>query len=141
MDERIRGCEVEATSAVTVPKPTIHGEITVSLADEEKSVSPFIAQNLAEHLALSDPKLRERVTKKILRTFLQANLCMLGALLVVFLADIALLATGFQAAGDRLIDSGVIKVLIGATVVEAGALMVILDRTLKGVPDGTPDGR
>ena len=59
----------------------------------------------------------------------------------MFLADIALLATGFQAAGDRLIDSGVIKVLIGATVVEAGALMVILDRTLKGVPDGTPDGR
>jgi hypothetical protein len=33
---------------------------------------------------------------------------------------------GFQNADQRLIDAGVIKVLIGATVVEVGALMVII---------------
>jgi len=51
---------------------------------------------------------------------------MLGALGTVFVVDTALLAFGLQNADQRLIDSGVIKVLIGATVVEVGALMVII---------------
>ena len=44
----------------------------------------------------------------------------------VFVVDTALLTSGLQNADQRLIDSGVIKVLIGATVVEVGALMVII---------------
>ena len=51
---------------------------------------------------------------------------MLGALGIVFAVNTILLTSGFQNADQRLIDSGVIKVLIGATVVEVGALMVII---------------
>jgi len=57
---------------------------------------------------------------------LKANLYMLAALGVVFAVDTILLGLGFQNADQRLIDAGVIKVLIGATVVEVGALMVII---------------
>ena len=41
---------------------------------------------------------------------------MLGALGTVFVVDTALLAFGLQNADQHLINSGVIKVLIGATV-------------------------
>jgi hypothetical protein len=104
---------------------------TVSLAIQEEFFGPFVARTLDEHIRHGEHDLRERIAKKTLRIFLRANLYMLAALGVVFVVDTALLAFGFQSADQRLadqrlIDSGVIKVLIGATVVEVGALMVII---------------
>jgi hypothetical protein len=99
---------------------------TVSLAIQEEFFGPFVARTLDEHIRQGEHDLRERIAKKTLRIFLRANLYMLAALGAVFVVDTALLAFGFQSADQRLIDSGVIKVLIGATVVEVGALMVII---------------
>jgi|SRR3954452_5958931 hypothetical protein len=99
---------------------------TVSLAVQEEIFGPFVARTLDEHIRQGEHDLRERVAKKTLRIFLKANLYMLGALGIIFAVDTVLLACGLQKADQRLIDSGVIKVLIGATVVEVGALMVII---------------
>jgi hypothetical protein len=104
---------------------------TVSLAIQEEFFGLFVARTLDEHIRHGEHDLRERIAKKTLRIFLRANLYMLAALGAVFVVDTALLAFGFQSADQRLadqrlIDSGVIKVLIGATVVEVGALMVII---------------
>ncbi len=99
---------------------------TVSLAVQEEFFGPFVARTLDEHIRQGEHDLRERIAKKTLRIFLRANLYMLAALGAVFVVDTALLAYGFQSADQRQIDSGVIKVLIGATVVEVGALMVII---------------
>jgi len=116
----------QQTPAVGISSTSSIGQPTVSLAVQEKVFGSFVARTLDEHIRQGEHDLCERVAKKTLRIFLTANLYMLGALGVVFAVDTALLAFGFQKADQRLIDSGVIKVLIGATVVEVGALMVII---------------
>jgi hypothetical protein len=125
MGEEIQGLP-QQSSVVGISSAVSIGQPTVSLAIEEKVFAPFVARTLDEHIRQGEHDLRERVAKKTLRIFLTANLYMLGTLGVVFAVDTALLAFGLQSADQRLIDSGVIKVLIGATVVEVGALMVII---------------
>jgi len=126
MAENGREQTVSADGAGVLPRPEISGESSVSLVFEERTVHRDGIQSVAERIALGEHDLRERVTGKILDGFLRANLYMLAALGVVFVVDTALLAAGLQSADNRLIDAGVIKVLIGATVVEVGVLMVTI---------------
>jgi hypothetical protein len=116
----------QQTPANGMPGISSIGQSTVSLSTQEEVFGPFVARTLDEHIRQGEHDLRERIAKKTLRIFLRANLYMLAALGAVFVVDTALLAFGLQSADQRLIDSGVIKVLIGATVVEVGALMVII---------------
>jgi hypothetical protein len=125
MGEESRG-RAQGISTDGIPSAVSFGQPTVSLAVEEKFFAPFVARTLDEHIRQGEHDLRERVAKKTLRIFLTANLYMLGALGIVFAVDTILLTSGFQNVDQRLIDSDVIKVLIGATVVEVGALMVII---------------
>jgi hypothetical protein len=118
--------EVLVIGAEAIPTTVAFGQSTISLAEEEGKYTPFVASTLGEHIALGEHDLRERIAKETLRIFLKSNLYVLGALGIVFAMDSALLVSGFQSADQRLIDAGVIKVLIGATVVEVGALMVII---------------
>ena len=116
----------QQTSVAGISSTSSTGQPTVSLAEEEKAFALCVAGMLDEHIRQGETDLRERVAQRTLGIFLTANFYVLGTLGVVFAVDIALLALGLQNADQRLIDSGVIKALIGATVVEGGALMVIM---------------
>jgi hypothetical protein len=116
----------QQTSVAGISSTSSADQPTVSLAEEEKVFAPFVARMLDEHIRQGERDLRERVAQKTLGIFMTTNFYMLGTLGVVFTVDTALLALGLQNPDQRLINSGVIKALIGATVVEGGALMVIM---------------
>lgn len=112
-----------------VPDPlgtTGPGPDVVRLADEERD----IPEDIARIVALGDLKIRRQAAPQVLRIFYTTNLAVLLLLFVLFLADVILLATGVETARDRIIDHGVIKTLIGATVVQTGAIMITMTRYL-----------
>ena len=73
---------------------------------------------VADSIALSDAALRQDVTKRIVRAFLQVNGVVLATVLVMFVVDCAFLGFGTVKAADRLVSTNVLMSLIGATTVQ-----------------------
>ena len=105
------------------------------LSEEEREISP----NVAEQVALRDQEVRARVTedvaRRVMNVFFITNIAVLSFVLLLFIADIALITTGHETPGQRVIDRGVVKVLIGATVVQVGMIMITMARYLFPKPD------
>ena len=70
--------------------------------------------------------MREYAAQRILLIFFIGNVTVLTFLAAVFGVDWWLMANKLEAARERIIDSGVVKALIGATTVQVGALMVTI---------------
>ena len=75
-------------------------------------------------------KLRKKVSREITALFVSANKWMLIGLGAIYLVQSVLELTGHQTPNDRIIDSTVIKTLIGATTVQLGAIALSMARFL-----------
>lgn len=85
---------------------------------------------VAEHIALRDQGLREKLAYWIIGAFIVANLFTLLALAWLVTLDQSNIRSHMIAAGDRIITNQVIMALLGATTVQVGAIMVIVARYL-----------
>jgi hypothetical protein len=63
--------------------------------------------------------IRQDTARRLLMIFTITNVAVLIFLFLLALSDIILIATNHQPATARIIDRGVVKTLIGATVVES----------------------
>jgi hypothetical protein len=105
----------------------------VRLADEEKDIPADLTRIIAEgelEIHRGDLAIRQAAADRLLMIFAITNIAVLGFLFLVFAADVVLVATGSEPATARIIDRGVVKTLIGATVVQVGTLMVAMARYL-----------
>ena len=86
--------------------------------------------SVADHVALQDANLRQRVAYWTIGTFIGANLVTLFALGYLASLDQSNIASKLITPGDRIITSQVFMALLGATTVQVGAIMVIIARYL-----------
>ena len=109
-----------ATIAITGYPPTI------DLGKEAERVGVSVA----DHVALQDANLRKNVAYCTIGTFIGANLVTLIALGYLARLDQSNIASKLITPGDRIITSQVFMALLGATTVQVGAIMVIIERYL-----------
>jgi hypothetical protein len=95
---------------------------TVALTEAEKA----FPRNVAEKIALDEADMRKQMANRVMRLFRFANLAVLGLVVVIFASEAVMPYLGVIQARDRVIDSDVIKVLIGATAVQVGIIMVTI---------------
>lgn len=105
----------------------------VRLADEERDIPADLTRIIAEgelEIHRGDLVIRQAAADRLLRIFAITNITVLVFLILVFIADVGLVATDHAPATARIIDRGVVKTLIGATVVQVGTLMLAMARYL-----------
>ena len=81
-----------------------------------------------EEIALTDSRVRTRVTYVIVSAFIVANLLTLAGVAYVFQADNAHILDKLTAPDNRVITSNVVITLISATTVQLGALALIMGK-------------
>jgi hypothetical protein len=91
---------------------------------------PFSPPSVADQIALSDARVRARVSYVIIGAFLVVNLATLLGLYLIYLADAAELQAKLVAPNQRVIDSRVVMTLLGATTVQLGSMAVIMAKYL-----------
>ena len=96
----------------------------VSLSKWEGSVS------VAEHIALTDAKVRQNVSYVVTCAFVIANVLTLAGVAYVFHEDNANIVARLIEPGDRVITPHVIMTIVGATTVQPGALALTMGRYL-----------
>ena len=77
-------------------------------------------------IALGEHEMRRDLASGILRAFVVGNSAVWIIVIMLVAVDVILITTGNQAARDRVIDRSVIKVLVGATAVQVGLIMVAI---------------
>src|SRR4051812_736204 len=97
------------------------GEIRVYDLSSE-SITP---KDIAEHILLGEHNLRRETADRIVKIFIRINAVMLAVVLIMLITDVWLIREGLVKPEQRLIDSGVLKVLIGATTVQLGAAVAV----------------
>jgi len=103
---------------------SVSGEIRLSHeADREKL-------SVDDELKRRDADLREWMANRIVPAFLLANGLTLGAIGVLWLVDELNVVFHLAAPSDRIITSGVIMALLGATTVQVGAIAAVIARYL-----------
>ena len=107
------------------PRPALR----LSLAE-----GPFSGPSVADQIALSDARVRARVSYAIITAFLVVNLATLLGLYIIYTADAADLRAKLVAPGQRVIDSRVVMTLLGATTVQLGSMAVIMAKYLFPLP-------
>ena len=83
--------------------------------------------------------MRRGLAQGIQWVFLIGNSALWSVVLLLIIVDTALIVTGHQTPKDRIIDGSVIKVLVGATVVQVGLIMVAITGNL--FPQASSDAR
>jgi hypothetical protein len=105
----------------------------IRLSDEERDLPADLLRTIAEgelEIHRGDLAIRREAADRLLLIFTITNITVLAFLIIVFVADVVLVVTGSEAATARIIDRGVVKTLIGATVVQVGTLMIAMARYL-----------
>ncbi len=105
------------------------GDVELEIGPPLLPVARFIAEGELE-IHRGDLIIRQDAAKQILRIFSITNITVLGFLILLFAADVWLVYTGSEPATARIIDRGVVKTLIGATVVQVGTIMLAMSRYL-----------
>jgi hypothetical protein len=113
--------------SATEEPDTISASGTVISLDKEAERERL---SVADHVALQDANLRQRVAYWTIGTFIGANLVTLFALGYLASLDQSNIASKLITPGDRIITSQVFMALLGATTVQVGAIMVIIARYL-----------
>ncbi len=96
-------------------------------------VSNF-ATNVHERIAWADAKLRRMVALWIVGTFIVANGIVLLGVWFMFQQEMAALRDHVYAAGDRVISSQLLMVVVSATTVQLGALTILMGKYLFPAP-------
>jgi hypothetical protein len=86
--------------------------------------------SVADQVALRTQDLREWVADNVVPAFLWANGVVLTAVGVLAVVDEVNIAVDWIAPADRIINSQVIMVLLGATTVQLGAIAALIARYL-----------
>lgn len=92
--------------------------------DLEKDLS------IQEHLSLEEWELRKDIAKKIIRTFVTANLVVLAAIAAMFVSDVVFICGNTIKPSERLIESKVIIAMISALTVQLGAIALAVSKWL-----------
>ncbi len=90
---------------------------------EERADGKELNAETREH---EEHDLRISTVKRITSLFERANKYVLGVIAVLILVDCVTLALGEVRPSDRLINSHVIMVLLGAMTVQVGSIMLII---------------
>lgn len=91
--------------------------------------NPF--KDVSGRVLLGEHEMRKEATEKIIRMFQVANFCMWGIVSLLVVAELFLLTFSEKySLESRLINSDVIMVLIGATVVQLGTIMLSMSKFL-----------
>lgn len=89
---------------------------------------------VGEEIALTNSRVRTRVTYVIVAAFVLANALTLAGVAYVFRADNANLLAKITTADQRVITSQVVITLLGATTVQLGAFALIMGKYLFPTP-------
>src|SRR5271168_5075729 len=89
---------------------------------------PPTALPVGDRIQIDMMDLRKDIAKQITTVFVRVNIYILSGLGIIYVSEIILLYTGHVAPNDRIIDSTVIKTLIGATTVQLGAIALSMAR-------------
>jgi hypothetical protein len=112
---------------------TLHGFGTFQATGEVVGLgrrADRVRFTVAEQIALGDADLRQWMARRVGWTFFGLNIVTLAALgLLVALDDINI-SSHLISPADRIITSGVIMALLGATTVQLGTIAVIIARYL-----------
>jgi hypothetical protein len=73
------------------------------------------------------------------REFVIGNLALWTLVMVLVGLDVVLVAKGIERPSDRIVDQGVVKTLVGATVVQVGVIMLTISKYL--FPGTSPENR
>jgi hypothetical protein len=84
----------------------------------------------AARLALGEHELRRELATGVQRVFVIGNLALWTLVMVLVCIDVVLVATGIEKPGDRIVDQGVVKTLVYATVVQVGVIMLTISKYL-----------
>ncbi len=74
--------------------------------------------------------MRRDLAKGILRAFIVGNAAVWVLISVLVVIDVIMVTRGYATAGQRIVDQGVVKTLVGATTVQVGVIMVVIARSL-----------
>ncbi len=90
-----------------------------------------VAQSVADQVALGELDMRREAAKKIISLFKVTNIFVLGFLVLLLISDwIIYVGSGGKELPFRLIDKQVVMVLIGATTIQLGTIMLSISRFL-----------
>ena len=74
--------------------------------------------------------MRRDLADGILRAFVIGNAAVWILVIALVVLDVFLILSGKETPGDRVIDGGVVKTLVGATAVQVGVIMVAIASNL-----------
>jgi hypothetical protein len=100
--------------------------------DDGKEVVAKLESQLSfrESLDLKESELRREIASKVMSTFLTINGAVFLFVLLVFIADVFLIAKGRLSSADRSVDAKVIISIVGATTIQLGAIAFSLSQWL-----------
>lgn len=98
----------------------------ISLAEREKE----IPSDYMKRIHWEEHQSRINLTDEVRSIFKKANAIVLTVLVSAYAADCYMIYNDMIEPSDRLVTSGVLQVLIGATVVQVGAIMFGISRYL-----------
>ena len=111
------------------------GTLVLELSKELDGIS----EGAAELIAVGEHKMRRDLADGVQRVFVICNSALWIVIALLIMIDTALIVGGWQLPRDRIIDKSVVKVLVGATVVQVGLIMVAIAGNL--FPKIRADGR
>jgi len=127
--------KVEEGSSLNVA-PSISEQVTtnptmrqVSLDDAENLINDDVFYSVTEQVELGELEMRKKASEDITNIFIKANTFVLGFLAALVAADwVIIISTG--KVEYRLVDKEIIMMLLGATTVQLGIIMVSMSRFL-----------
>lgn len=86
--------------------------------------------NVQTYVALTDARLRTRVTNVVVRTFTTVNFIVLAMISLFFVVDHILIFIPFAKNIEPIVTGRTVRVLIGASVVQLGFIAIGIGRYL-----------
>ena len=74
--------------------------------------------------------MRRDLARGILKVFVVGNAALWVLVVALVVIDVWTVGEGLAKPGERIIDQGVVKTLIGATTVQVGIIMAVIARSL-----------